>query len=59
MMQASAGGVFFAGANPLMHTGVQRQLQIDDLLQVSASSHPTHCTDALWRAWQEVRSKLN
>lgn len=53
--QASAGGLFFSAVNPLMRTGVQQQLQTDDLLHLSAAAHPTNSSDSLWKAWQEVR----
>lgn len=54
---SSAQGMFFGGVNPLMRMGVQRQLHVDDLLELSASSHPTQCTDALWEAWREAASE--
>jgi hypothetical protein len=47
--------LFFSAVNPLMRTGVQQQLQTDDLLHLSAAAHPTSSTDDLWEAWQEVR----
>ena len=55
LQDASAGGLFFSAVNPLMRTGVQQQLQTDDLLHLSAAAHPTSSTDDLWNAWQEVR----
>jgi ATP-binding cassette subfamily C (CFTR/MRP) protein 10 len=50
----------FSWVNPLLQTGVQRQLQQADLLVVPPELAPQLCCARLWRCWeQECRRDRN
>ncbi len=43
----------FGWVDPLMRTGVQRQLEQSDLLPVPEDLAPELCCGQLWQCWQE------
>lgn len=45
----------FSWVNPLLETGIQRQLQQEDLLTVPPDLAPKLCCGQLWRCWDQER----
>lgn len=43
----------FSWVNPLLQTGVQRQLEQADLLVVPPELAPQLCCGRLWRCWEQ------